>query len=91
MTRQSAVARQSDSTRIAKHSLVIRGHRTSVSLEEIFWRALKDIAVEQGKSLAALVGEIDEARGAANLSSSIRVFVVEQVTARALRDQSATR
>lgn len=68
----------SESTRrIVKHSLSIAGHRTSISLEEAFWRALKDIAETRGLSLAQLVAEIDAGRGEANLSSAIRVFALE--------------
>ena len=54
------------SGRVVKHSVVIAGHRTSVSLEEAFWRALKEIAVADGVSLAALVAKIDAGRGEAN-------------------------
>lgn len=63
--------------RIVKHSIAIAGHRTSVSLEEAFWQALKHIAASRGISLAALVAEIDAGRGDANLSSAIRVFVLK--------------
>jgi len=69
------------SIRVVKHSIVIAGHRTSVSLEEPFWRALKEIAAAEGASLAALVAQVDEGRGAANLSSALRVFVLEKVSA----------
>jgi predicted DNA-binding ribbon-helix-helix protein len=68
---------------VEKHSMVIAGHRTSISLEAAFWRALKDIARAQGVSLAALVGEVDSRRGAANLSSALRVFVLTQAQANA--------
>ena len=68
--------------RIRKHSLVIRGHGTSVSLEDAFWTALKDIADRRGLALAALVADIDAARGIGNLSSAIRVFVLEDIQAR---------
>lgn len=61
--------------RIVKHSLVIAGHRTSVSLEEVFWEGLKSIAQQRHLSLAGLVAEIDAQRGEANLSSAIRVYV----------------
>jgi predicted DNA-binding ribbon-helix-helix protein len=61
---------------IVKHSLAIAGHRTSVSLEQAFWDGLKSIAAERGLSLATLAAEIDAERGAANLSSAIRVFVL---------------
>ncbi len=64
--------------RMAKHSLVIAGHRTSISLEDAFWLALKEIAAARGQSLAGLVAEIDSARGEANLSSAIRVFVLAE-------------
>ena len=65
-------------TAISKHSLTIAGHRTSISLEQAFWDKLRDIAGARGLSLAALIGEIDAGRGAANLSSAIRVFVLAQ-------------
>ena len=70
------------STRIAKHSLVIAGHRTSISLEDAFWKGLKTIAAADQRSLASLVAQIDATRGEANLSSAIRVFVLERLCAR---------
>lgn len=66
------------SARVVKHSLVIAGHRTSISLEDAFWQALKNCAAARGLSLAALVTEIDSARGDANLSSAIRVYLFNQ-------------
>lgn len=63
---------------VAKRSLTIAGHRTSISLEDAFWTALRNIAEQRQQSLAALVAEIDGARGAASLSSSIRLFVLDQ-------------
>jgi predicted DNA-binding ribbon-helix-helix protein len=69
--------------RVVKHSLVIAGHRTSISLEEPFWVELKSFATERGMSLAALVAEIDGARGGANLSSAIRVALLERLRAKA--------
>mgnify|MGYP006273166163 CR=1 FL=1 len=66
-------------SRIAKHSLVIAGHRTSISLEDPFWQELKRIAAERNVSLAGLVAQIDAGRGEANLSSAIRVFVLEDL------------
>jgi predicted DNA-binding ribbon-helix-helix protein len=65
--------------RIVKHSLSIAGHRTSVSLEAEFWTALGRLAAARGLSVPALVGEIDAARGTANLSSAIRVHVLKQL------------
>ncbi len=58
-----------------KHSLVIAGHATSVSLEQEFWDVLKEIADKRGIALAALIAEVDEARGE-NLSSALRLHVV---------------
>ena len=70
-----------------KRSLTIAKHRTSVSLEEPFWQALADIAAADGKSVAALVGEIDGSRSGkgkpeANLSAAIRLYVLERVKGR---------
>ncbi len=64
--------------RVAKRSIVIAGHATSITLEDAFWRTLKAIATRRGLSLAGLVAEIDAGRGEANLSSAIRVFTLEQ-------------
>ncbi len=69
------------SARTVKRSLAIKGHRTSISLEEPFWAELRAIAAARGQSLAGLVGEIDAGRGEANLSSAIRVHVLESVRA----------
>ena len=66
-------------THIAKHSLVIAGHRTSISLEDAFWNELKRLSTERQQPLAGLVAEIDAGRGTANLSSAIRVFVLESL------------
>ncbi|MBY0612563.1 MAG: ribbon-helix-helix domain-containing protein [Beijerinckiaceae bacterium] len=62
-----------------KHSLSIQGHRTSISLEEEFWTALKSIADRRAISLAALVAEIDRERSRVNLSSALRVFVLRDL------------
>jgi predicted DNA-binding ribbon-helix-helix protein len=65
-----------------KRSVSIKGHRTSLSLEPEFWAALKEIARARDLSLAALIAEIDRERGnapSANLSSVLRVFVLEQL------------
>ena len=74
-------------TRIAKHSVVIAGHRTSISLEDAFWNALREIASARGQSLAGLIAWIDASRGAANLSSAIRVFVLEKAMGSATRGE----
>lgn len=68
-----------DDHRLHKHSVLIAGHETSVSVENIFWRELKAIANRRGQSLNALIGEIDEEREG-NLSSAIRVFVMRELT-----------
>ncbi len=64
---------------LLKRSLVIAGHRTSVSLEAAFWEALRRLAAARGLSIQALVGRIDAERGEQNLSSAIRVFVLRAV------------
>ncbi|WP_267425080.1 ribbon-helix-helix domain-containing protein [Methylobacterium sp. GC_Met_2] len=64
---------------LTKHSVMIAGHRTSVSLEDPFWAALREVAAARGQSLQALIGAIDAGRGGQNLSSAIRVFVLEAV------------
>ncbi|MEM9129005.1 MAG: ribbon-helix-helix domain-containing protein [Pseudomonadota bacterium] len=62
-----------------KRSLTLRGHRTSVSLEEEFWQAFREIAANRGMALNALAAEIDEARGIeTGLASAIRLFVLRQ-------------
>ncbi len=64
------------SARTRKHSLTIAGHRTSISLEDAFWEALKERARAKGCSVAELVQEIDRGRGGAGLSSAIRVYLL---------------
>ena len=64
-------------TRPKKRSLTIRGHRTSVSLEDDFWRALREIAATSSRPVNDLVAEIDENRGVdTGLASAIRLFVL---------------
>jgi predicted DNA-binding ribbon-helix-helix protein len=65
-----------------KHSLTIAGHATSLTLEPIFWVALQAAAAAEGKALAALVAEIDEAR-TTNLSSAVRVWLFQRALAAA--------
>ena len=63
--------------RPVKHSLTLRGHRTSVSLEKEFWDAFRDIARDSDTPINTLAAQIDEARGTdAGLASAIRVFVL---------------
>ncbi|KPD12361.1 ribbon-helix-helix domain-containing protein [Phaeobacter sp. 11ANDIMAR09] len=63
-----------------KHSLTLRGHRTSVSLEEPFWLAFKRIAARKDRPINELAAEIDETRGAdCGLASAIRLFVLNDL------------
>ncbi|MFO7476852.1 MAG: ribbon-helix-helix domain-containing protein [Methyloceanibacter sp.] len=69
-----------------KRSLTIARHRTSVSLEDEFWEALGQLAQADGKSVAELVGEIDQQRGGRpgrqpSLSAAIRLYVLERTKA----------
>jgi predicted DNA-binding ribbon-helix-helix protein len=68
---------------VVKRSIVLDGHKTSVSLEDGFWEGLKDIAKTKRKTLSDLVGGIDTDREHANLSSAIRLFVLNHYQARA--------
>jgi len=61
---------------VSKRSIIIAGHRTSVSLEDAFWKSLKEIAVERGMTLKELVAAVDAGREHGNLSSAIRLFVL---------------
>jgi predicted DNA-binding ribbon-helix-helix protein len=62
---------------VIKRSIVIAGHKTSVSLEDAFWTSLKDIADDRNVTLSDLVSSIDTDRQHGNLSSAIRLFVLE--------------
>ena len=62
---------------VVKRSTVVAGHKTSVSLEDAFWKVLKDIASERDMTLSDLVGAIDAKRQQGNLSSAIRLFVLD--------------
>ena len=69
--------------RPAKHSLTLRGHRTSVSLEEEFWQELRRIASEKNMSINELAAEIDAERGVeSGLASAIRVYILRHIKAR---------
>ena len=63
---------------LTKRSVTVAGHRTSLSLEPEFWAALRERAEARGWPLAKLVGEIDKGRAGRNLSSAIRVFLLEE-------------
>jgi predicted DNA-binding ribbon-helix-helix protein len=62
---------------VVKRSIVIAGHKTSVSLEDAFWKGLKEIAMTRAMTLSDLVGSIDIGRHNGNLSSAIRLFVLD--------------
>jgi predicted DNA-binding ribbon-helix-helix protein len=62
---------------VIKRSIIIAGHKTSVSLEDDFWKGLKEIARGRGLTLAEIASEIDSQRQSGNLSSNIRLFVLE--------------
>ena len=68
---------------VRKYSVTLHGHRTSFSLEEEFFTVLKDISDQRARSMASLIAEVDERRGERdNLSSALRVFVLEAVRTR---------
>jgi len=67
---------------VVKRSIVIAGHKTSVSLEDAFWKSLKDIAIGRQCTLSDLVAAIDTDRQHGNLSSAIRLFVLDHFQAK---------
>ncbi|UWQ35808.1 ribbon-helix-helix domain-containing protein [Leisingera aquaemixtae] len=70
-------------SRPKKHSLTLRGHRTSVSLEDEFWDAFREIAAREDRAINDLAAEIDEIRGEdCGLASAIRLFVLKRLRAR---------
>jgi predicted DNA-binding ribbon-helix-helix protein len=64
-------------SQVAKRSIIVAGHKTSVSLEDAFWNGLKEIAGRRDITLSDLVAAIDSQRHHGNLSSAIRLFVLE--------------
>ncbi|WP_438991299.1 ribbon-helix-helix domain-containing protein [Lentibacter sp.] len=67
-------------SRPVKRSLTLRGHRTSVSLEDEFWRAFRTIAAQKNKPINELAAEIDEARGVeSGLASAIRLYILAEL------------
>ena len=69
---------------VVKCSVVVGGHKTSVSLEDAFWTSLKDIATRRGLPLSTQIDAIDRTRKTANLSSAIRLFVLDHFRTRAV-------
>ena len=62
---------------VVKRSVLLGNHKTSVSLEQPFWDSMKEISRERGKTLSELVSEINDNRQQSNLSSAIRLFVLD--------------
>ncbi|WP_300304685.1 ribbon-helix-helix domain-containing protein [Ferrovibrio sp.] len=78
-------------TTVKKRSVVVGGHRTSISLEQAFWEALQTLAVQDSKTINQMVSDIDAAR-MGNLSSAIRVWILEQARRGRLQpEETATR
>lgn len=75
---------------VAKRSIVISGHKTSVSLEDEFWQGLKEIVRGRSVTLSDLVADIDTGRPYGNLSSAIRLFVLDHFRTQ-VREPSADR
>ncbi len=69
---------------VVKRSVMVGGHKTSVSLEDAFWDSLKEIAARHGVTLAAQLTSIDMQRKTDNLSSAIRLFVLDYFRTRAI-------
>lgn len=70
-----------------KHSLTLKGHRTSVSLEDDFWYAFRDLAEDMNRPINDLAAEIDAMRGEdCGLASAIRLFVLNELHARLSED-----
>jgi predicted DNA-binding ribbon-helix-helix protein len=72
---------------VVKRSIVVAGHKTSVSLEDAFWKGLKEIATDRNMTLSELVAVIDTERSHGNLSSAIRLFVLDHYRAQAEADR----
>ncbi len=80
---QSGDGRDGREYAVVKRSVVVGGHKTSVSLEDAFWTSLKDIAIRRGMTLSTQIASIDTNRRTSNLSSAIRLYVLEHFRTRA--------
>jgi predicted DNA-binding ribbon-helix-helix protein len=78
-----------EKSQVAKRSIVVGRHKTSVSLEEPFWKALKVIASKRRQTLSELVGSIDAERTSGNLSSAVRLFVLNHYQERSTSERAA--
>ena len=74
---------------VIKRSIIVARHKTSVSLEDAFWNALKEIAIAQGRTLSDLITSIDVDRRHSNLSSCLRLFVLDFYRAQLAKQISA--
>jgi len=74
---------------VVKRSIVVAGHKTSVSLEEAFWNGMKEISGRRNMTLSELVVEIDGNRQQGNLSSAIRLFVLDHFRSQACGEPAA--
>lgn len=68
---------------IIKRSILVAGHKTNISLEEQFWLGLREIAQDRATTVSAIVSDIDLRRRHANLSSAVRLFVLEHAQMKA--------
>jgi predicted DNA-binding ribbon-helix-helix protein len=75
--------RRNTRSRILKRSIIISGHKTSISLEDEFWDGLREIAAQQGVTMSTIVSTLDSDRQHLNLSSMIRLFVLDHYRAQA--------
>jgi predicted DNA-binding ribbon-helix-helix protein len=76
-----AYPRRYERSPVVKRSIVVAGHKTSVTLEDAFWTSLKEIARSRDMTLSDIVDHIDGHRHGGNLSSTIRLFVLEYARA----------
>ena len=89
MTEEKQRSAQMMPSPVLKRSVVLSGHKTSVSLEEPFWQALREIARERGITMSALINSIASKRVEGNLSSAVRVFVLEHFRAARQKETKA--
>ncbi|MFZ0111158.1 MAG: ribbon-helix-helix domain-containing protein [Pseudolabrys sp.] len=66
-------------SQVIKRAIMIDGHKTSISLEDAFWSSLMEIAHAEGATMSELVAKIDKTRKQGNLSSAVRLFVLDRV------------
>jgi predicted DNA-binding ribbon-helix-helix protein len=74
---------------VIKRSVIVASHKTSVSLEDAFWNALKEVAAARGVTLSDLVTSIEVERRQSNLSSCLRLFVLDFYRAQHTRHMGA--